>query len=118
MRIRNVIAAVGIGSALAIGGLAAPAQASSARVYQGDDYAEWDNDTSSFGEYVTVCDRERDGNGVYVKVWLDDGYDEFSDGNGSASPCSNRRYEFGSVGSIQVCEDEWGPDWCSERRYI
>lgn len=118
MRIRNAIAAVGIGSALAIGGLAAPAQAASAMVNQGDDYATWDND-SLFGiERVTVCDRERDGNGVYVKVWLEDGYEEFGDANGSASPCSNREYDIGAVTAIQVCENAIGFDWCSDQRYV
>ncbi|MEU5608423.1 hypothetical protein AB0H03_06645 [Streptomyces sparsogenes] len=117
MRIRNAIAAVGIGSALAIGGLATPAQAdTSARVYQGDDYAEW-NDIDNT-DVVTVCDRERDGNGVYVKVWLRDGYDEFADENGSASPCYSRTYWYDAVAAIQVCEDEIGPDWCSDKRYV
>lgn len=117
MRVRHAIAAVGVGSALAIGGLAAPAQAATADVYQGDDYAWW-SDESEFDEIVQVCDRERDGNGVYVKVWLRDGYDELSDPNGSISGCGERRYGIGAVTAIQVCEDEIGPDWCSSQRFV
>ncbi len=117
MRIRNAIAAVGIGSALALGGLASPAQAATAEVFQGDDYASWTND-GGFEDYVQVCDRERDGNGVYVKVWLRDGYDEFGDGNGSASGCGDQAYVLGAVTAIQVCEDTIGWDWCSDQRYV
>ncbi len=104
------IAAVGL-STLAI----APASARDVDVSQGDDYAYLDQLGSK--DRVGVCDIERDGHGVYVKVWLDNGYDEFSDGNGSATGCSTRDYGAYSVDSIEVCESVTGPDWCSDRKY-
>ena len=39
-----------------------------------------------------MYDREADGHGVYVKVVLDDGYDQVGDANGSDPPCSSRTY--------------------------
>lgn len=90
---------------------AAPAFAADMRVEQGDDFATMVR-FDPFDE-VEVCDREADGHGVYVKVLLNDGYDEFGDGNGSASPCAYRDY--GSlVENIMVCETVTGPDWCSD----
>ncbi|PWG09618.1 hypothetical protein DF268_31350 [Streptomyces sp. V2] len=107
MRVRHAFAVAVAGSAMALSGLAAPAAHAApftTRIAQGDDYARWD-----LGDKVTVCDRERDGNGVYVGVWLVNGYDEFGDSNGSAAPCSSRTYDYGQVEAIQVCEDIIGP---------
>ena len=93
----------------------APAQASGAIVYQGDDYASLS--TGGFSgttfDIVDVCDREADGHGVYVKVMLFDGYDQFGDANGSAPPCYSRSYLYKEVQTIQVCEAVTGPDWCT-----
>jgi hypothetical protein len=96
----------------------APAHAAGAIVYQGDDYASLSvgGFSGQTFDIVDVCDREADGHGVYVKVVLDDGYDQFGDANGSASPCSSRSYRRGQVDSIQVCEAVTGPDWCSGRK--
>ena len=68
-------------------------------------------------DVVDVCDRERDGHGVYVKVVLNDGYDQFGDANGSAAPCSTRNYTRYRVSYIYVCESVAGPDLCSGRGY-
>ena len=92
---------------------AAPANAAIITVSQGDDYASVQY--LSNADQVDVCDREADGNGVYVKVVLYDGYDQFGDANGSASPCSSRSYARRQVDSIQVCEAVTGPDYCSRR---
>jgi hypothetical protein len=92
---------------------AAPANAAIITVSQGDDYASVQY--LSNADQVDVCDREADGHGVYVKVVLDDGYDQFGDANGSASPCSSRTYARRQVDSIQVCEAVTGPDYCSRR---
>ena len=92
---------------------AAPANAAIITVSQGDDYASVQY--LSNADQVDVCDREADGHGVYVKVVLYDGYDQFGDANGSASPCSSRNYARRQVDSIQVCEAVTGPDYCSRR---
>ncbi|MFD7446401.1 hypothetical protein [Streptomyces sp. NPDC059909] len=89
------------------------------RVYQGDDYAEaWHAYSGSafIAEMVSVCDREPDGHGVYVKVWLNAGYEEISDTNGSAYGCGSRGYDRNDVEAIEVCERVTGPDWCSGRK--
>ena len=108
MRFRKALSVVVASSAvMALGGMGASvahAAPFTTTVYQGDDYARWD-----LGDKVTVCDRELDGNGVYVDVVLADGFDEFGDSNGSAAPCSSRTYEYGQVTAIQVCEDILGP---------
>ncbi|GAA3919653.1 hypothetical protein GCM10023084_82190 [Streptomyces lacrimifluminis] len=105
-------AVVGL-SALAIG----PAFAVPVSSYQGDDFARLSY--AGLGGHTTdiveVCDREADGHGVYVKVWKRDGYEEFGDANGSASPCSSRSYRANWITSIQVCETHTGPDACGRR---
>ena len=90
----------------------APAHAAGAIVYQGDDYASLSvgGFSGQTFDIVDVYDREADGHGVYVKVGLDDGYDQFGDANGPAPPCSSRTYGRRQVDSIQVCEAITGPD--------
>ncbi|MEV7990953.1 hypothetical protein AB0O67_03275 [Streptomyces sp. NPDC086077] len=89
------------------------------RVYQGDDFAQAYHIYSGgvfIAEVAEVCDREADGNGVYVRVWLSSGYEEISDTNGSASGCGSRVHDRNEVEGIEVCERVTGPDWCSGRK--
>lgn len=86
----RAISKLAIGAGIALGGVlvvpGAPAMAAAGPNYHGSDYSQTLN---YYDDYIRVCDREADGNGVSVHYYLDlgGGYHEKGDANGSASPC-------------------------------
>ncbi|SER41583.1 hypothetical protein SAMN05216188_11186 [Lentzea xinjiangensis] len=105
---RSVPLAVGLSALIVLTGTSA---ASATSVEEGSDYAYVN---SSNRRDTRVCDVEQDGNGVYGQFRTVDGFVEYGDANGSASPCSSRT--LGSdVTEFRVCEN-WNnlPDDCSD----
>lgn len=80
---------------------ATPALAHYSVVYQGKDMAS----VSADHERASVCDREKDGNAVYVKVWT--GFREVREWDGGDRGCDNvddmQSHEV--VKQVQVCEN-------------
>ena len=104
----------GAAGALALALTGSPAYAYSGPVYQGSDYAET---IGINDDIVQVCDREADGNGVYVEYYLNNGsYHKRGDGNGSASPCYKDDWTQTAywVRNYRVCETSVG---CSSWKY-
>jgi hypothetical protein len=89
----------GLGLVVATG---TPAWAIVARVYvDGDNYASVGDNR----RWVEVCDRQRDGNGVYARFYLHNGtHRDLRDPNGSDGGCGNATYS-SNVRSFYVCED-------------
>ncbi|SER41554.1 hypothetical protein SAMN05216188_11185 [Lentzea xinjiangensis] len=108
MRKRKSVPLVAGLSALAV--LGGTSVASAATIKEGSDYAYVNQEIFT---HTGVCDVEQDGNGVYGQFRTLDGFVEYRDANGSASPCSTRDLSY--VTEFRVCED-WNnlPDDCSD----
>jgi hypothetical protein len=114
----SALAATTLGFTAAPALAAAPAHASSPAsaaflavtrsVSQGADYAKYDGTT------LTVCDRERDGHGVYAEYVSRTGVGKVGDGNGSASPCGTKK--IAGIEKFRVCESDRLRDSCSDWR--
>lgn len=73
------------------------------------DKAVFDRDRGIFD----VCDGEKDGHAVYVYFSaLGDYQQYYDDTSGCTRFKSPESYE--TLGVMYVCEEVWGPDWCSD----
>lgn len=119
-RIGAGLGALALGVAVTIGSptAALAVQAANMIAYQGDDYGTLFKNNPNGGQVtVYACDKEQDGNGVYVQVkWSGGGtYGKVGDGNGSAEGCGKGVLN-GYADSIRVCEDDLGDDSCGTWR--
>lgn len=89
--------------------------------YQGADYAKYTHTTNT--HKLTVCDKERDGHGVYVEyhsivTW---GTKVMYDSNGSKAPCESigtPDINILPIDYFRVCEEiDWWFDKCSSWKY-
>ncbi|MUL43165.1 hypothetical protein FZ103_18670 [Streptomonospora sp. PA3] len=112
-------AAITAAAGLLIGAAAgtAAADVSWVTIKQGADWAKFDANG-----YVTICDEEADGHGVYIYLKWETGEDRsYTDPGGADGVCAgtDATGDVPGVEYIKVCEriNNW-PDKCSHRSYI
>ncbi|MBK0868966.1 hypothetical protein INP57_19340 [Saccharopolyspora sp. HNM0986] len=82
---------------------------------QGTDFAQFSDGQH---DHFRVCDREDDGHAVYVHFSgaAENGeyyYDRTGPGDGCTDYTTNSGEVGVDIGSMYVCEQRWGPDFCS-----
>jgi hypothetical protein len=75
---------------------------------QGSDKAVFDKNVGKFD----VCDKEKDGHGVYV--YFSSNPDKYYYDNTSGCTRYKQPEHWYNLGVMYVCEDVWGWDWCSD----